>query len=101
MTEADRKSQWISGFIYPTMRFISQVSFVAVAVGSGLIYADGKSLGVLVAFLMFLNIIGQPFQMLGQISTTFQSVMASTERVFAILDAPKEEMPDPRLHHER
>jgi ATP-binding cassette subfamily B protein len=81
MTEADRKSQWISGFIYPTMRFISQVSFVAVSVGSGLIYADGKSLGVLVAFLMFLNIIGQPFQMLGQISTTFQSVMASTERV--------------------
>lgn len=95
MTEADRKSQWISGFIYPTMRFISQVSFVAVSVGSGLIYADGKSLGVLVAFLMFLNIIGQPFQMLGQISTTFQSVMASTERVFAILDAP-EEMPDPK-----
>jgi ATP-binding cassette subfamily B protein len=44
---------------------------------------------------MFLNIIGQPFQMLGQISTTFQSVMASTERVFAILDAP-EEMPDPK-----
>jgi ATP-binding cassette subfamily B multidrug efflux pump len=93
MTEADRKSQWISGFIYPSMRFISQVGFVAVAVGSGLIYADGKSLGILVAFLFFLNIISQPFQMLGQISSTFQSVMASTERVFAILDS-KEEEPD-------
>jgi ATP-binding cassette, subfamily B, multidrug efflux pump len=93
MTEADRKSQWISGFIYPSMRFISQVGFVAVAVGSGLIYADGNSLGILVAFLFFLNIISQPFQMLGQISTTFQSVMASTERVFAILDM-KEETPD-------
>ena len=93
MTEADRKSQWISGFIYPSMRFISQIGFVAVAVGSGLIYADGNSLGVLVAFLFFLNIISQPFQMLGQISSTFQSVMASTERVFAILDA-KEEEPD-------
>jgi ATP-binding cassette, subfamily B, multidrug efflux pump len=94
MTEADRKSQWISGFIYPSMRFISQVSFVAVAVGAGLIYADGSNVGVLVAFLMFLNIISQPFQMLGQISSTFQSVMASTERVFAILDAP-EEVADP------
>ena len=91
MTEADRKSQWISGFIYPSMRFISQVGFVAVAVGSGLIYADGKSLGILVAFLFFLNIISQPFQMLGQISSTFQSVMASTERVFTILDAKEEE----------
>jgi ATP-binding cassette, subfamily B, multidrug efflux pump len=94
MTEADRKSQWISGFIYPTMRFISQVCFVAVAVGAGLIYADGSNLGVLVAFLMFLNIVNQPFQMLGQISSTFQSVAASTERVFSILDAP-EETPDP------
>jgi ATP-binding cassette subfamily B multidrug efflux pump len=93
MTEADRKSQWISGFIYPTMRFISQACFVAVAVGAGLIYADGSNLGVLVAFLMFLNIVNQPFQMLGQISTTFQSVAASTERVFTILDAP-EETPD-------
>ena len=93
MTEADRKSQWISGFIYPSMRFISQVGFVAVAVGSGLIYADGNSLGILVAFLFFLNIISQPFQMLGQISSTFQSVTASTERVFAILDS-KEEEPD-------
>jgi ATP-binding cassette subfamily B multidrug efflux pump len=93
MTEADRKSQWISGFIYPTMRFLSQAGFVAVAVASGLIYADGSSIGVMVAFLMFLNIINQPFQMIGQISTTFQSVIASSERVFTLLDAP-EESPD-------
>jgi ATP-binding cassette subfamily B multidrug efflux pump len=93
MTEADRKSQWISGFIYPTMRFLSQAGFVAVAVASGLIYANGSSIGVMVAFLMFLNIINQPFQMIGQISTTFQSVIASSERVFTLLDAP-EESPD-------
>jgi ATP-binding cassette, subfamily B, multidrug efflux pump len=93
MTEADRKSQWISGFIYPTMRFLSQAGFVAIAVASGLIYANGSSLGVMVAFLMFLNIINQPFQMIGQISSTFQSVIASSERVFTLLDAP-EESPD-------
>lgn len=93
MTEADRKSQWISGFIYPTMRFLSMVSFVAIGVASGLIYADGNSLGVLVSFIMFLNIINQPFQMIGQISSTFQSVIASSERIYNLLDAP-EESPD-------
>lgn len=93
MTEADRRAQWISGFIYPSMRFVNQVGFVMVAVASGLIYKDGSNINTLVAFLMFLNIINQPFQMIGQISSTYQSVAASSERVFKLLDAP-EESPD-------
>jgi ATP-binding cassette subfamily B protein len=95
MTEADRKSQWISGFIWPTMRFINLVVFVAISVSAGLIYvnADGTNVGTLVAFIMFLNIVSQPLQMIGQISSTFQSVVASSERVFNLLDAP-EETPD-------
>lgn len=93
MAASDKKSQFISGFIYPTMRFCNMLGFVAVSVASGLIYADGSNLGTLVAFLMFLNLVSQPFQMIGQISSTFQSVLASSERVFALLDSP-EEKPD-------
>jgi ATP-binding cassette, subfamily B, multidrug efflux pump len=91
MTEADRKSQWISGFIFPSMRFIYNVGFVGVSVVSGLI--SNGSIGDLVAFLMFLQLVQQPFQMIGQISSTVQSVLASAERVFNLLDSP-EEKPD-------
>lgn len=94
MTEADRKSQWISGFIYPTMRFLYMGGFVVVCVSAALLYGGPDNIGTLVGFLMFLNIVSIPFQSIGQISSTVQSVLAASERVFALLDAP-EESPDP------
>jgi len=93
MTEADRKSQWISGFIYPTMRFIYNIGFVAVSLVSGLIYTE--SAGLLVAFIMFLNIFQQPFQELGQIFSSIQSVGASAERIYKVLDEQEEVKNDP------
>lgn len=89
MTEADRKSQWISGFIFPTMRFIYNCGFVAVSVVAGLI--DGSNFGDLVAFIMFLNILQSPFQQLGQMAATIQSMTAAGERSYALLDVPEQE----------
>ena len=89
MTEADRKSQWISGFIFPTMRFVYNAGFVAVSVVAGLI--DGSNFGDLVAFIMFLNILQSPFQQLGQMAATIQSMTASCERSYALLDVPEQE----------
>jgi ATP-binding cassette subfamily B multidrug efflux pump len=91
MTESDRKSQWISGFIFPSMRFIHNLGFVGVSVVSGLL--PGDHVGDLVAFLLFLQIFQQPFQMIGQIAATIQSVFASAERVYKVLDQ-EEELPD-------
>lgn len=93
MSEADRKSQWISGFIFPSMRFVYLISFVAIAVVSGLISKNANGIAQLVAFLMFLNMAQQPFQMLGQSAGTIQSVAAASERIFGLLDSP-EESPD-------
>lgn len=89
MTEADRKSQWISGFIYPTMRFVYNFGFVAVSVVAGLI--DGSNFGDLVAFIMFLNILQSPFQQLGQLAATIQSMAAAAERTYALLDVQEQE----------
>ncbi len=96
MTDSDRRAQTISGLLSPLMRFISLAAFVAIAVASGLIYVDssGSNIGTLVAFLLFLNIVTQPLQMLGSIVSTYQSVVVSLERIFKLLDAPEEE-PDP------
>jgi ATP-binding cassette subfamily B protein len=90
MSESDRKANLISGFIFPTMRFIYNVGFVFVSVVSGL--QDG--VGDLVAFILFLQLFQQPFQMIGQIASTVQSVAASASRVYKVLEE-KEETPDP------
>jgi ATP-binding cassette subfamily B protein len=90
MSESDRKANLISGFIFPTMRFIYNVGFVFVSVVSGL--QDG--VGDLVAFILFLQLFQQPFQMIGQIASTVQSVAASASRVYKVLEE-KEETVDP------
>lgn len=89
MTEADRKSQWISGFIFPTMRFVYNFGFVMVSVVGGLI--DGSNFGDLVAFIMFLNLLQQPFQQLGQMAAIIQSMMAAVERSYFLLDTQEQE----------
>ena len=91
MTEADRRSQWISGFIFPTMRFFYNFGFVAISLVAGLI--DGSNFGDLVTFIMFLNIMQSPFQELGQMAATIQSMLAAGERSYELLDLP-EQTPD-------
>lgn len=89
MTEADRKSQWISGFIHPTMRFFYNFGFVTISLVAGLI--DGSNFGDLVAFIMFLNIMQSPFQELGQMAATIQSMLAAGERTYELIDLVEQE----------
>jgi ATP-binding cassette subfamily B protein len=95
MTEADRKSQWISGFIYPAMRFIYNLGFVAVSLVAGFVYQDAAGIAMLVAFIMYLNIFQQPFEDLGQIYSSIQSMGAAAERIYIVLDETQEKPDDP------
>ncbi len=89
MAKSDRVSQWLSGFIFPSMRFVNNLGFVAVSVVGGL----SGNIGNMVAFFLFMQLFQTPFQQIGEISGTIQSVMASAERIFALLDE-KEFVPD-------
>ncbi|MCI1245225.1 MAG: ABC transporter ATP-binding protein/permease [Bacilli bacterium] len=93
MSVADGKSQWISNFIFPIMRFIYLLGFVAISVVSGMITKNTSGIAQLAAFMVFLGMAQEPFQMLGQSAGTIQSCAAAAERVYGLLDAP-EESPD-------
>lgn len=82
MMRADRKSQWLSGFIFPTMRFINNLGFIGVSVVGGFM----ENVPNMIAFFLFLQMFQQPFQQIGQISSVIQSVLASGERVYDLLD---------------
>ena len=87
-------AQFISGIIMPTMMFIGNLNYVAIAVVGGLRVASGSmSLGDVQAFIQYSRQFTQPLTQVASMANLLQSGVASAERVFEVLDAP-EQMPD-------
>jgi len=89
MAQSDRKSQFLSGLIWPVTIFINNVAYVGIAVVGGVI----GQLGTMITFFTLLNLFTRPFQQVGQIINVIQSVLAAGERVYSLLDEV-EEIPD-------
>ena len=88
-------AQFISGVIMPSMMFIGNLVYVAIAVVGGLQVAAGLiSIGDVQAFIQYSRQFTQPLSQLGSMVNLLQSGVASAERVFELLDEPEEE-PDP------
>ncbi|MFL6100595.1 MAG: ABC transporter ATP-binding protein [Actinomycetales bacterium] len=91
---ASFKAQFISGIIMPTMMFIGNLNYVAIAVVGGLRVASGSmSLGDVQAFIQYSRQFTQPLTQVASMANVLQSGVASAERVFELLDEP-EESPD-------
>jgi ATP-binding cassette subfamily B multidrug efflux pump len=89
--EASFKAQFISGIIMPTMNFISNLNYVAIAVIGGVQVATGQmSLGDVQAFIQYSRSFTQPITQTASIANLLQSTMASAERVFELLDEAEE-----------
>lgn len=87
-------AQFISNLVMPLMNMISNISYVIVAVGGGLMVAKGSmSLGDVQAFIQYSRQLNQPIGQLAQMMNSLQSGVASAERVFEFLDA-QEMAPD-------
>lgn len=89
MSKADGLSQFLSGFVFPSTIFINNIAYVFIAVVGGLI----GEIGTMLSFFNLLNLFTRPFQQIGQIVNIIQSVLASAERIYSLLDE-KEEVPD-------
>lgn len=86
------KAQFVSGVLMPLMNMVKNLGYVFVAVLGGLEVANGAmSLGNVQAFLTYTNQFSEPMKQLTNILNTIQSIIASTERIFEVLD--EEEMP--------
>jgi len=93
--DASYRAQFISGIIQPSMNFIANLNYVAIAVIGGLQVASGQlSLGDVVAFIQYSRQFTFPIVQTASIANVLQSAAASAERIFELLDEP-EEIPDP------
>ncbi len=84
-------AQFVSGLIMPSMMFIGNLNYVAIAVIGGLRVANGSlSLGDVQAFIQYTRQFTQPLTTVASMANLLQSGVASAERVFELLDADEE-----------
>ena len=92
--DASFRAQFLTGVIQPSMLFLSNLNYVAIAVIGGYRVASGAiSLGDVTAFIQYSRQFTQPMTMVASQMNLLQSGVASAERVFELLDA-EEEVPD-------
>jgi ATP-binding cassette subfamily B protein len=89
--EASFRAQFLSGIIQPSMQFIANLNYVAIAVLGGYRVASGvMSLGDVQAFIQYSRQFTQPITQIASQMNMLQSGLASAERVFEFLDAQEE-----------
>lgn len=85
-------AQFISGIIMPTMMFVGNLSYVAIAVVGGLQVASGSlSIGGVQSFIQYSRQFTQPLSQLGSMANLLQSGVASAERVFELIDEDEQD----------
>ena len=91
------KSQFITGIIMPLMQFVNSIGYIVVAVLGGIFVIRGVlPIGDVQAFIQYSRQFNQPIMQLAEIINTFQSTVASAERVFELLDEKEEDL-DPEV----
>jgi ATP-binding cassette subfamily B protein len=99
------RAQFVTGVIWPTMMFVGNVGYVAVAVIGGLLVTRRAiPIGDIQAFVQYGRQFSMPITQLSGIANLIQLTMVAAERVFELLDEPEEapdaenarELPSPR-----
>ncbi|EOF59767.1 ABC transporter ATP-binding protein [Enterococcus hirae EnGen0127] len=89
--QAFKKAQFMNFAIYPAIRLINQSAFILSAVLGGiLVISGGLTLGLLQAYLQYINQISEPISTASYVINSLQSAMAAINRIFEIMDEPNE-----------
>jgi len=89
--EASFAAQFMSGLIQPAMTFMGNIQYVLIAVVGGLRISSGAiSIGDMQAMIQYARNFSEPLTRIASMATTFQSGIASLERVLELLDADEQ-----------
>lgn len=88
------KSQFYSSLNGPLMNFISNFTYVVVAVlGAVLVLQRAIAVGDILAFFQYTQSFTRPIQQITRVMNQIQIAMAATERIFEFLELEDEENP--------
>lgn len=81
------KAQIASGYLMPMMNVINNLTYVLVAIASGMMALRGMlSVGEISSFLLYSRQFSRPFVEIANIYNNFQTAVAGAERILEILD---------------
>ncbi len=97
--DANVRASRLTALFFPGVDFMGSLATALVATAGGwLVLQDALTTGALVAFVLYIRRFFDPIRELAQRYNTFQATMASSERVFGLLDTEPDlvDAPDAR-----
>jgi len=89
--EASFSAQFMANLIQPAILFMGNIQYILIAVVGGLQISSGSlSIGDMQAMIQYARQFSQPLTHLASMAATFQSGIASLERVLELLDADEQ-----------
>ncbi|MFW5808726.1 MAG: ABC transporter ATP-binding protein, partial [Spirochaetota bacterium] len=100
--KASENQVFVNSLFNPIISFIRFAGLgIIVYIGSRFVIGGALSLGTLIVFISYLEKFFQPIQDIAEKINIMQSAMASSERIFDLLDEPEEPDADPALTFEK
>lgn len=92
--KAHKKAQFVNFAIYPIMRSITQLAYISSALMGATLAIQGTiTIGLLQAFLQYVNQISDPITEASYVVNMLQGCLAAIERIYEVLDE-ENEVPD-------
>ncbi len=93
--KAHIKSVWYYSIFFPVVELMSATSIgILVWYGSKQVIDNQISLGIIISFIMYLNMLFRPIRELADKFNTLQMGMVSSERIFQVLDTKEQTIND-------
>ncbi len=85
--EANMRTVYLNASYFPAVELLSAIGTVAIILYGGYQAIDGNvEIGVVVAFIGYLQLFFDPIQQISQLYTTYQQGMAALDKIFDLLD---------------
>jgi ATP-binding cassette subfamily B protein len=97
--QANMTTVYLNASYFPAVELLSAIGTAAILLYGGYRVIDGDiAIGILVAFVGYLQQFFDPIQQISQLYTTYQQGMAALDKIFELLDTPPDmvDAPDAR-----
>ena len=90
-----RKAQIFSSLSFPVTHIFTNIGYVAICILGGVFVIEGRiNIGDIQAFIQYVSRFNRPITEIASTTSTLQSLLAASERIFEFLNEAEEE-PDP------
>lgn len=92
LATVSRRAQIYSSLSFPVTHIFTNLGYVAICVLGGVFVTQGQiSIGDIQAFIQYVSRFNRPITEIASTTSTLQSLLAASERIFEFLNEPEEE----------